>query len=170
MAKKTQRIFAMFAAALFLLGSVSFTGVVIWQVYQNNQLEKELTVQEDKGLKGKQLEGFEPVASVPKLQTVDLQEGTGKVAEKTSTVTVNYTGAIASTGKIFESSLDGGQPATFGLDQVIKGWGEGIPGMKVGGKRRLIIPAELAYGAQSPSADIPANSALVFDVELITVQ
>ena len=83
-------------------------------------------------------------------------------------MTVHYTGALTADGTIFQSSKDTGQPATFGLDQVIKGWTEGIPGMKEGGKRRLIIPAEMAYGAQERPG-IPANSALVFDVELISV-
>jgi FKBP-type peptidyl-prolyl cis-trans isomerase len=81
---------------------------------------------------------------------------------------VDYTGAVAATGTIFESSLDTGQPANFPLSGVIKGWQEGIPGMKEGGKRRLIIPADLAYGA-SGNGTIPPNAALVFDVTLISV-
>lgn len=172
MSQKRQRAFALFAAILFLLGSVAFTGVVIWQVYQTNKQEKELTtVQENKTtLKGTKLQGFEPVADVKELKTVDLVVGDGTEAKEGATVTVNYTGALAKDGTIFESSLDSGQPVSFGLDQVIKGWGEGIPGMKVGGKRLLVIPADLAYGKQSPSADIPPNSDLVFEVELLAVQ
>jgi FKBP-type peptidyl-prolyl cis-trans isomerase len=81
------------------------------------------------------------------------------------TITVDYTGAVAATGIIFQSSLDSGQQATFALKQVIPGWTQGIPGMKVGGTRRLLIPANLAYGANPPSGSgIPANAALVFDV------
>lgn len=70
---------------------------------------------------------------------------------------------------IFQSSKDFGSPATFGLDQVIAGWTEGVPGMKVGGIRRLVIPAEKAYGSQSPAPNIPPNSDLVFDIELVAI-
>ena len=71
-------------------------------------------------------------------------------------------------GKTFDSSYDRGQPITFGLNGVIAGWQMGIPGMKVGGKRRLIIPASLAYGGQAVGT-IPANSDLVFEVELLAI-
>jgi FKBP-type peptidyl-prolyl cis-trans isomerase len=72
---------------------------------------------------------------------------------------------VASTGKIFQSSKDTGQPVPLSLSQVIAGWSQGIPGMKEGGTRRLLIPAALAYGAQPPQgSDIPANADLVFDV------
>lgn len=128
------------------------------------------TANNGQSLKGTKLEGFEPVGSVANLQTTDLVEGTGEAVKKGATVTVNYTGATAKNGTIFESSLDSGQPVSFPLDQVIPGWTQGIPGMKVGGKRRLVIPAQLAYGEQSPSPDIPPNSDLVFDVELISIQ
>jgi peptidylprolyl isomerase len=74
-----------------------------------------------------------------------------------------------SDGTIFQSSKDMGRPATFGLNQVIAGWTQGVPGMKVGGTRRLIIPAAQAYGSSSPSANIPANSDLVFDIELSAI-
>ena len=72
-------------------------------------------------------------------------------------------------GIIFQSSLDFGDPITFGLDQVISGWTHGVPGMKVGGTRRLVIPAEQAYGASSPAPNIPANSDLVFDIDLVAI-
>lgn len=120
-------------------------------------------------LAGTKLANFSPVTKVSSLEKTDTTVGTGKEAKPGSTVTVNYTGAIASTGVIFESSLDSGQTATFGLNQVIKGWTEGVPGMKVGGTRRLVIPAALAYGSQA-SAKIPANSDLVFDITLIDVK
>ena len=172
MAKKAHRAFALTAAILFLLTSVGFTGVVIWQMSQENKAvdQAQPTDQQQAGLKGTQLEGFTPVATVTELQKIDLVEGTGDVVPEGATITANYTGAVAATGKIFESSLDSGQPVSFALSEVIPGWTQGVPGMKVGGKRRLIIPAELAYGAQSPSPDIPANAALVFDIELIAVK
>lgn len=174
--KKTQRAFALIAAITFLLSTLAFTGLVLWTMYQegktNNKEETSMTTQDSGGqtLKGTQLAGYEPVESVDSLQKIDLQEGSGEEVKPGATVTVHYTGALASNGTIFESSLESGQPVTFGLDQVIEGWGEGIPGMKVGSKRRLVIPAAQAYGEQSPSPDIPANSDLVFDVELIAVQ
>ncbi len=175
MAKKRQRAFALIAAIVFLLSSVAFTALVVWTMVQenNNKTQEASTVDDNsntQALAGTKLSNFEPIKSVEELQKVDLVEGSGEEVKEGATVTVHYTGALAKDGTIFESSKDSGQTATFGLEQVIAGWTEGIPGMKVGGTRRLIIPAELAYGAQSPSPDIPANSALVFDVELIAVQ
>ena len=118
-------------------------------------------------LAGTKLANFTPVASVPELQTTDTTVGTGAEVKAGDTVTVDYTGAIAATGVIFQSSKDSGQPVSFGLDQVIDGWKEGIPGMKVGGTRRVLIPAAKAYGANPPSGSgIPANADLVFDVTL----
>jgi FKBP-type peptidyl-prolyl cis-trans isomerase len=172
MAKKSQRIIALSAAILFILTSVGFTGAVIWQMNQENKAVNDAQPLEEQqgGLKGTQLQGFTPIPDVTELQKIDLAVGTGAEVVAGATIVANYTGAIASTGKIFESSLDSGQPVTFGLDQVIPGWTQGVPGMKEGGKRRLIIPSELAYGAQSPSPDIPANSDLVFDIELISIK
>lgn len=116
-------------------------------------------------LQGTQLAGFTPVASVTELQKTDTTPGTGKEVKAGDTVTVDYTGAVASTGKIFQSSKDSGQPVPLSLSQVIAGWSQGIPGMKEGGTRRLLIPASLAYGANPPQgSDIPANADLVFDV------
>jgi len=80
------------------------------------------------------------------------------------------TGAIAATGHVFQSSKDFGKPISFGLDQVIRGWTEGVPGMKVGGTRRLLIPAARAYGSTPPyGSGIPADANLVFDIELVAV-
>lgn len=173
MATKPQRAFALTAAILFLFASVGFTGLVIWQVSQEDDAVNDAqSTTNPNALKGKQLEGFTPVATVAELQKTDLVVGTGAEVQPGANVTVNYTGAVASTGKIFESSLDSGQPLPVQLlqGQLIQGWVDGVPGMKAGGKRRLVIPAELAYGAASPSPDIPANSALVFDIEVISVQ
>lgn len=101
------------------------------------------------------------------LKIEDLTVGTGAEAKAGDTVTVNYVGTLDN-GTKFDSSYDRGEPATFSLNQVIKGWQEGIPGMKVGGKRRLIIPASLGYGANAVGS-IPPNSTLHFDVELLKV-
>lgn len=119
-------------------------------------------------LAGSKLAGFTPVAKIDSLQCVDIKIGDGAIVTSSSNVVVNYTGAVAADGVIFESSLDSGQPASFPLSQVIRGWSEGMPGMKVGGQRRLLIPATLAYGANPPAGSkIPANADLVFDIGLI---
>lgn len=158
-----------FLAVVFVFGSVIL--IILSFTMQSGQ-EEAITNEETSmnSSAGKQLPNFTPVAEVDSLQKIDQQTGTGKEATPTSTVTVHYTGALAATGKIFESSFDGGQPATFSLDSnLIRGWKEGVPGMKEGGVRRLLIPSELAYGQQANSA-IPANSDLVFDITLIKVE
>lgn len=119
---------------------------------------------------GTKLPNFEPRDTVSELETVDTEVGKGPEVQPGATVTVHYTGALVKNGIIFQSSHDFGNPITFGLDQVIAGWTEGVPGMKVGGTRRLVIPAEKAYGSSSPAPNIPANSDLVFDIELINVK
>ncbi len=120
-------------------------------------------------LEGAMLDGFTPIDNISELKIEDKKVGTGAEAKAGGTVTAHYTGAVASTGKIFQSSLDTGQPFTSPLSNLIKGWQQGIPGMKEGGERRLLIPAELAYGS-NPPAGIPANADLVFDIVLISVK
>jgi peptidylprolyl isomerase len=120
-----------------------------------------------------------PTVRVPKgpppnhLVIKDLIKGTGPVATKTSTVTVQYVGVLYKTGKQFDASWnDGsGQPVQFSLaGGVIKGWQEGIPGMRVGGRRELIIPPSLAYGKKPPAGSkIPPNATLVFVIDLHAV-
>ena len=105
--------------------------------------------------------------AVTQLQVVDLVEGTGDPVAEGATVLADYAGVGASTTKQFDSSFDRGQPSEFGLDQVIPGWTQGIPGMKLGGRRLLIIPGELAYGANPPSPDIEPNEVLVFVVDMV---
>ena len=120
-------------------------------------------------LEGTKLSGFEPIEKVTELQVIDVTEGTGETVPKGAKITAHYTGALCKDGTIFQSSHDFGDPVTFGLNQVIKGWTVGVPGMKVGGTRRLIIPSEMAYGSVRAAANIPPNSDLVFDIELVAL-
>ena len=111
-------------------------------------------------------------STVSGLEYWDIKQGTGQEATCGKTVTVNYTGWLASNGKKFDSSIDRGQPFSFGLCEgmVIKGWDEGVKGMKVGGKRRLRIPPDLGYGMRGAPGAIPPNATLIFDVELLGVK
>lgn len=110
------------------------------------------------------------------LKYMDTKLGDGAVATAKSTVLVNYTGWLSNNGekgKKFDSSFDAGQPltVTLGKGDVIKGWDEGVTGMRVGGKRTLIIPPELAYGAKGGgNGAIPPNATLIFEIELLKVE
>ena len=106
------------------------------------------------------------------LQFVVVQDGNGPEPEAGQTVRVNYTGWLTANGSKFDSSFDRNEPISFalGTGQVIKGWDEGIAMMRVGEKRRLIIPPDLAYGAQGRPPQIPPSSSLTFDVELVGIQ
>lgn len=99
-----------------------------------------------------------------KLVTKDLEVGTGAVVKASQTLSVDYIGVACSTGKIFDSSYKTGKPASFPLSNVIPGWQQGIPGMKVGGERLLGIPSSLAYGTKGSGSDIGPNEALWFVV------
>ncbi|MBU2103527.1 FKBP-type peptidyl-prolyl cis-trans isomerase [Patescibacteria group bacterium] len=105
------------------------------------------------------------------LSVSDVVEGTGPEAKAGDTVTVNYVGALPD-GTIFDASAKHGKPFSFtlGAGQVISGWDQGLVGMKVGGKRRLVIPPDMAYGNQAVGDVIPANATLLFEVELVGVQ
>jgi FKBP-type peptidyl-prolyl cis-trans isomerase len=116
--------------------------------------------------------------NITSLQVADVKVGTGAAAANGKEVTVHYTGWLYDPktadhhGKKFDSSRDHGEPFTFklGAGMVIRGWDQGVAGMKIGGSRTLVIPSELGYGSRGAGAAIPPNSTLVFDVELLAVK
>ena len=114
--------------------------------------------------------GGTEITTTSGLQYVELTVGNGETAQPGQTVIVHYTGWLEN-GKKFDSSLDRGQPFSFplGTGRVIKGWDEGVQGMKVGGKRKLIIPSNLGYGARGAGAVIPPHATLIFEVELLGI-
>ncbi len=115
---------------------------------------------------------------VETLQIIEVVEGTGEVAEAGQVAVVHYTGwlydadAEDNRGEKFDSSVDRDEPFKFplGAGRVIRGWDEGVAGMKVGGKRRLVIPPDMAYGERGAGRVIPPNAVLVFDVELLDLE
>ncbi len=113
---------------------------------------------------------MEPTAQQAELKIEDIKIGEGKEVKKGDTVVMHYKGTLTD-GKQFDSSYDRGEPfeTVIGVGQVIKGWDEGVPGMKIGGKRRLTIPPEMGYGARG-AGSIPPNSTLIFEVELINIK
>jgi peptidylprolyl isomerase len=123
------------------------------------------------GDKDKKKDDEKVITTKSGLKYVDLKVGDGKVAKAGDTVSVHYTGTLTD-GKKFDSSLDRGQPFSFnlGAGRVIKGWDEGVAGMKEGSKRKLIIPPDLGYGDSGAGNVIPPNATLIFEVELIKVK
>jgi peptidylprolyl isomerase len=115
----------------------------------------------------------EPITTGSGLQFIDIEQGSGDAPKASQTVVVHYTGWVESDGTKFDSSVDRGTPFSFtiGEGQVIKGWDEGLATMQVGGKRRLIIPPDLAYGETGAGGgSIPPNATLIFDVELLEIR
>ncbi len=115
-------------------------------------------------------DGGKTVTTASGLKYVDVVVGKGAAPTASKAVKVHYTGTLEN-GKKFDSSVDRNEPFSFtiGVGQVIKGWDEGVMTMKVGGKRKLIIPANLGYGARGAGSAIPPNATLLFDVELLDV-
>ncbi len=187
MAKDPQRMFIIVIVIVFLLSTLAFTGVIIFSIIGDNtqddtaQLDEsqpqeleENPVQPEDSLQGTTLQNFDPITEpVAEIEVIDIAEGDGTEVEAGATITAHYTGAYAVNGEIFESSKDSGQPFSSPLSGLIEGWQEGIPGMKEGGTRRLIIPGELAYG-EAPADYTPGEGGrplgtLVFDIELISI-
>jgi FKBP-type peptidyl-prolyl cis-trans isomerase len=123
------------------------------------------------GVGGSMAESNQEITTPSGLKYVDQVVGSGEIAVAGKTANVHYTGWLEN-GKKFDSSVDRGQPFSFplGAGRVIKGWDEGVQGMKVGGKRKLTIPSDLGYGSRGAGGVIPANATLIFDVELLGVR
>lgn len=151
---------------IFLLGifSILLLGLVGFMLSLNKSSSEETNNQPE------QKEETAPMPSET-LQIEDIIVGEGKEATAGKLISVHYTGTLLD-GTKFDSSLDRGEPFEFvlGTGQVIQGWDQGFNGMKVGGKRKLIIPPELGYGDRGAGASIPPNSTLVFEVELLDVK
>jgi len=176
-----QRVAAFMLALLFLLTTIGAAGYVIYELNSeeaglvndvpgDNAANNQEEPVQDNSLVGTIIDDFDGPVEVPELRFDTLTEGDGEEVKSGATVTINYTGALASDGTIFDSSVGRGEPATFPLDNLIVGWQEGIPGMKVGETRRLFIPADKGYGEAGSGANIPPNSDLIFDIELLGVE
>lgn len=165
--KNWQRIVIWIITITLVVGTL---GLYLVMVLQTNGQQPAQTQSQ---LEGTEESPVDPVAykvegDVTALQAIDLTEGAGPEVKPGDTVRAHYKGTIAQTGVKFDSSYDRGEPLVISLNGVIQGWQQGVPGMKVGGKRRLIIPSELGYGADG-SGSIPANSDLVFEIEVLAV-
>jgi peptidylprolyl isomerase len=182
MARKRDRAFAISVALLFFVSAFGFSFWVIWEEASSNS-----TSSTNSATAAASCSDTPPpttlaltppaTAYIPKtaptnLQVTDLVKGKGKTAASGSCLIVKYYGTLATTGIVFDENYTTTQGFEFqlGQHQVISGWDEGLVGMKVGGTRRLVIPSSLAYGTQSPSASIPANSNLVFVVYLDSIK
>lgn len=190
-----QRVVAFLLAALFLMSTLGATAYVIWQINQDDGVIVEETAEEKaaaEALAQQQADGqsdpnacgqgvftaVEPRSTpsvttsdgpITELGIVDVTVGSGEEVQAGDCVAALYYGTLATTGEKFDGNYDTGEPIEFSLNGVITGWTNGIPGMKVGGVRRLLIPAEQGYGAQG-SGPIPANSDLIFEVEIISAK
>ena len=169
--KNWQRISIWIITIALAVGSLGFYFLIIMQ---NGQQTTNSTDTAQQAVEGEQKEikvdnsAFKVDGDVTELQAIDLKTGEGEEVKLNDTIRFHYKGTIAQTGAKFDSSYDRGEPLVYPLAELIQGWQQGIPGMKVGGKRRLIIPSELGYGEQG-SKLIPANSDLVFEIEVLAI-
>ena len=157
--------------ALAACGSSKAPGVQLAPSSGATQASVPTTPQVPPAISKKPVVAPPPNCNVNQLVKKDLIAGSGQAAQAGQTVTVNYVGILCKNGKQFDSSWQRNQPFTTALTpgSVISGWVQGIPGMKVGGRRELVIPSNLAYGKRGSGSAIPPNSTLVFVVDLISV-
>ena len=179
MARLRERVFAGFGAFLFLASACALTIYVVISSNASSNTSTTNTASQKQQCTDTQTEAalpapatYIPSGPVTSLQTTDLTVGTGQTAKSGDCLVVKYYGTLASNGSEFDQNFTKttGFAFTLGQGQVIPGWDQGLVGMKVGGTRRLVIPSALAYGSQSPSSAIPANSNLVFVVKLLRIQ
>lgn len=170
--KNYQRILIWIIAIVMTAGFVGSYFLIMMN--NNSQASDQAKLQELEQNKAKQntakpdARAYTVKGRVTQLQINDLKVGTGPAVKSTDTITVHYKGTLAQTGQKFDSSYDRGEPVTLQLGNLIRGWQVGIPGMKVGGIRRLVIPADMAYG-QAGNYGVPSDSDLVFEIELLKI-
>jgi peptidylprolyl isomerase len=188
MAKPHERVFALVTALLFLASSIAVSALVVWQINEQKktdeisqavnkaqeeqqQKEQNCTIGQADGTKEKVPAVFKPSGDVTKLETKDLEVGSGQEIKSGDCLIVKYHGTLAKDGKKFDGNFDTDKSLKFLFDkgQVIKGWDQGLAGMKVGGTRRIVIPSDLGYGEQA-TGSIPANADLVFVVKLVKIE
>lgn len=164
MRENIRRSVILFIVAVFIVGGI---GIYLFAIIANDDSTNTADLQDDTTTVEEQINPSLIVeGDVTKLKKEDIKKGDGATVKEGDLVKVKYTGALAESGVIFDSTE--GDSLEIGLDQVIEGWKKGIPGMKVGGKRKLIIPSDMGYGA-SGNQTIPPNSDLVFEVEVIDI-
>jgi len=193
MASNSQRVAAFFLAALFLLSTIATTVYIVWQINQEEGGIVQETAEEKAAADALAQQQDEPESdpnacsstplaatdprtlpttttasgTITELRKIDIKEGTGAEVQPGDCVAALYYGTLASDGTKFDGNYETGQTIEFSLNRVIQGWTDGIPGMKVGGIRRLEIPAAQAYGEQGGGDVIPPNADLIFEVEVI---
>lgn len=182
MGQTTQRAFALSLAILFLITTVGFSAYVVWEMTSKKsaepsiqqQLQEQANQQNNQTNEQKEtMKDFTPLGDtrLTELKITDIKVGDGTEAKESATVKVEYTGALAKNGTIFDSTDSrGGEATEFSLNGVIPGFKQGIIGMKVGGERQILIPASLGYGEAGSPPSIPGDSDLVFNVKLVEVK
>jgi FKBP-type peptidyl-prolyl cis-trans isomerase len=180
MARMRDRVFAGMGALLFFGSACALTVFVILNPGKDNASNTSAQTSQQQACSDTSTSEptlavpdiYKPGGAVTELQTTDLEPGTGPAAKDGDCLVVKYYGTLASNGTKFDENFTSGSAFAFtlGQGQVIQGWDKGMVGLKAGGMRRLVIPAALGYGSQSPSSSIPANSDLVFVVKLLRVQ
>lgn len=171
---RINRIGWLLMAIVFLVSSVGFVAFLVWnELSQKDTPSSQAANKNSDGskLKGTKLSGYTPLgAKITEIQITDTKVGIGEIVKPGDTITVDYVGALAADGIIFDASSDSGQPFTTKLDgnSVISGWVVGVSGMKFGSQRRIVIPSTQGYGAQGYGS-IPPDADLVFDVTLLKI-